>query len=208
MFDTKAEIRISLPSPEGRKTVVIRYFSDNEFFDWRRQKKVVQQDLGRGESELAPVTPGDCDLALFNAIRMDKEDGPPVDEAEALYVLTLLSSAEVSERPEKEGSLYVIRMKVMRKYATSHTLRTPSVRQMMDYERQRSSLRFLKYGAQEIRINYRGAVDLYDSLAQSSEGYAGSVVPVCHKAEAINVLLQEIRAEHEEAPDGDDDEEG
>jgi hypothetical protein len=98
-------------------------------------------------------------------------------------------------------------MKIMRKLATTHTLKLPSVKEMMDYERARSSVVFAAYGSQEIKINFRASADLYDKLKISTEGYAGDV-PVPHKAEAVNILLQEIRAEQEEAPEADEEAEG
>ena len=203
MFDAKAEIGLTLPSPDGPKKIVVHYPSDEQFIDWRRKKKVVQKDLGRRSFQIESSKPEPGDLALLNAIRVDKEDGPAIDEAEAYYIMGQLSECEVSTRPEREGSSYTIQMKIMRKLNVSHTLRIPSVKDMMDYERMRSSVVFGQYGHQEIKINFRASADLYDKLKVATGGYKGDV-PVPHKAEAINVLLQEIRAEQEEEQ-GDDE---
>lgn len=204
MFDMKAEFGLTLQSPEGPKKVVVKYPDDNQVIEWRRKKKIVQKALGRS-FEIAPSKPEACDVALLSAIRIDKEDGPQIDEAEAFYIIGQLTDTNVTERPEREGSLYTIRMKVMRKLYTSHSLRIPSVKEQMDYDRMRSSVVFLQYGNQEIRLNYRASGELYDQLRQSTEGYRGDV-PVAHKAEAINVLLQEIRAKEEEPePESDED---
>jgi hypothetical protein len=94
-------------------------------------------------------------------------------------------------------------MKVMNRLTTTHKLRIPSVQEQMDYERMRSSVIFGKYG-QEIRINFQAAIDLYEKLKLETSGYANDI-PVTHKAEAINVLLQELRAEDEASPDPDDE---
>jgi hypothetical protein len=204
LFDTQAPISINLISPDGPKKVSVRYPTDDEFSDWRRKKKMQQKDLGRRSFQITPLTPEDCDLALANAIRLDKENGPPIDKAEAYFIVNRLLETEVREQPEREGSQFTIKMVVMRRLPVTHTLRVPSVQEMMDYERGRSSVTFGQYGQQDIRINYRAAGKLYDSLKQATSGYTNGV-PIPHKAEAINVLLQEIRAEQEDTPLEDDE---
>jgi hypothetical protein len=205
MFDMlKGEIALNLHSPDGPKKVLVRFPTDSEFIEWRRKKKIVQKDLGRRKFQIESSVPEACDLTLLSEIRLDKENGPSLDEAEAYYAIGQLAEAEVKEQPQREGSAYVIRMKIMRKLTTKHTLRVPSVREMMDYERMRSSVVFGQYGQQEIRINFRASAELYDKLKLSTEGYANEI-PVPHKAEAVNVLLQEIRGEQEETHESDDD---
>lgn len=202
MFDSKAEIGLTIQGDPPKK-VVVRFPNDSEFIAWRRKKKVVQKDLGRRSFQIESSKPEAVDLALVNALRVDT-DGPTLDEAESYYILTRLAECEVDTRPDREGSSYVITMKVMRKLTTTHTLRIPSVKEQMDYERMRSSVTFGQYGRQEIKINFQAAAELYDKLKVSVTGYANDV-PVSHKAEAINVLLQELRADQEETPDEDDD---
>jgi hypothetical protein len=202
MFDSKAEIGLTIQG-EPPKKIVVRVPTDSEFIAWRRKKKVVQKDLGRRKFQMEQSKPEPCDLALVSAIRVDK-DGPSIDEAEAIHIIGRLTECDVPNRPDREGSAYVIAMKVMRRLATSHTLRIPSVKEQMDYERMRSSVIFGQYGQQEIRINFQAAAELYDKLKVSVDGYANDV-PVFHKAEAVNVLLQELREEQEESPDEDDE---
>jgi hypothetical protein len=201
MFDSRAEIGITIQGEQPKK-VSVRFPSDDQFIAWRRKKKVLQKDLGRDKFQIEQSKPEDCDLALVNAIRADK-DGPEIDKAEAVHILNRLAKCEVPTRPEREGQAFVIEMKVMNRIATTHKLRIPSVQEQMDYERMRSSVIFGKYG-QEIRINFQAAADLYEKLKVQTSGYANDV-PVVHKAEAINVLLQELRAEDEASPDPDDE---
>lgn len=201
MFDSKAEIGLTIQGEQPKK-VIVRLPTDSEFIGWRRKKKVVQKDLGRRKFQMEQSKPEPCDMALVNAIRIDK-DGPAIDDSEAVHIIGRLTECEVPNRPDREGSAYVIKMKVMRKLATSHTLRIPSVKEQMDYERMRSSVIFGQYG-QEIRMNFQAAADLYDKLKVAVDGYK-SDVPVFHKAEAVNVLLQELRDEQEETPDSDDE---
>lgn len=203
MFDLKASIVVPLPGPEGHK-IEVSYPSDQQWIEWRRKKKVTQKDLGRRSFQIESAQPSTMDLQLINSVMQDKENAPKIDEAEAYYILQRLMACECNSNPEREGSSYVIKLKVMGKLMTEHKLAIPTVKQMMDYERMRSSVTFGQYGQQEIRINFQAASDLYDALKVSTVGYKGDV-PVPHKAEAVNVFLQELRADQEEAPGEDED---
>jgi hypothetical protein len=201
MFDSKAEIGVTLQGEQPKK-VCVRFPTDEQFIAWRRKKKVLQKDLGRDKFQIEQSKPEECDLLLANAIRVDK-DGPEIDKSEAVHILNRLAKCEVPTKPEREGQSFLIEMKVMGRLTTTHKLRIPSVQEQMDYERMRSSVIFGKYG-QEIRINFQAAIDLYEKLKLETSGYANDI-PVTHKAEAINVLLQELRAEDEESPDSEDE---
>src|SRR4051812_47157216 len=144
MFDSKAEIGLTIQGEQPKK-VVVTFPTDDQFIAWRRKKKVVQKDLGRRSFQIEMSKPEACDLALVNAIRIDKE-GPTIDDAEAVHIINRLSACEVPTRPDREGSAYVIAMKVMGRVNTSHTLRIPSVKEQMNYERMRSSVVFGQYG--------------------------------------------------------------
>jgi len=203
MFDYNQEIGLSLDTDQGRKKVAVRYPSDAEWITWRRKKKILQKDLGRGNFQMEPSAPGAADLELLNAIRIDK-DGPPIDEAEAFEIINKLGHADVNKRPEREDPGYRIELKVMQRLNTVHLLRIPSVKDKQTYNRAKSPVTYGQYGYQEIRINYQAGAELYDKLIASTEGYAGQV-PINHKAEVINVLLQEIAmAEQEATPESDD----
>src|SRR3982750_2211797 len=127
MFDSKAEIGINIQGEQSKK-VVVRFPGDDQFIAWRRKKKVLQKDLGRDKFQIEQSKPEDCDLALVNAIRVDK-DGPEIDKAEAVHILNRLAKCEVPTRPEREGQAFVIEMKVMNRLATTHKLRIPSVQE-------------------------------------------------------------------------------
>jgi hypothetical protein len=203
MFDMKGDFPIFIQTPEGAKKILVRYPTDEEFASWRRKKKVVQKDLGRRAFQIEASKPSREDLELATALRKD-ENSPAIDEAEAASILARLAECEVENQPEREGSAFRIAMKVMRKHDVVHTLRVPWVKEITNYERMRSSVVIGAYGTQEIRINYNAGAELYDLLKMKVEGYTGEV-PICHKAEAVNVLLQEIRSEQEEEPEIDED---
>jgi hypothetical protein len=216
LFDSRLELGIKLPSPDGVKRVFVSIPSDTNWETWRRKKRITQRDLGRRSFQIEASKPEPCDLDLFKkALVAEQEDGytlpaDPADAAaDAAFVIGLLTTVEATGRPSREGSLFRIELKVMGRHSTVHVLRMPSMREMLEYERVRSSITFGQYGTQEIRVNYRAAAELYDKLVKREqlEGYAeGSPIPVIHKAEAVNVLLQEIRAEQDEDGADDDDE--
>lgn len=190
MFDINQEIGLSLETDQGIKKVAVRYPSDAEWLTWRRKKKIMQRDLGRGNFQMEPSVPGAADIELFNAIRVEKE-GPAIDESEAVEIISKLGNADVNTRPRREESGYRIELKVMQRLVTVHQLRIPSIKDKQTYNRSKSSVTYGQYSYQEIRINYKAGADLYDNLIVRTEGYAGPV-PINHKAEVINVLLQEI----------------
>jgi hypothetical protein len=210
MFDYKQEIGLSLDTDQGRKKVAVRYPTDAEWITWRRKKKILQKDLGRGNFQMEPSVPGAPDMELLNAIRVDKDDpdAPQIDESEAFEIITKLGSADVNVRPSREESGYRIELKVMQRFNTIHRLKIPSVKDKQTYNRSKSSVTYGQYGYQEIRINYQAGADLYDKLITSKEGYSAEV-PINHKAEVINVLLQEIAmSEQQEAAPEDSDLDG
>ena len=208
MFDLKADLGIRLLSPDGDKKVSASFPSDADVIEWRRKKKIHQKDLGRRSFTMEPSKPEAIDLALATKMLRTPEGETTVeiDEAEAFHIINQVLACDVTENPEREGSVFVIRMKVVDRFKTVHVLRVPSMRDMMEYERNRNIVTFGQYGKQEIRINYRAAADLYDKVAvkERLEGYAGGLVPVAHKAEAVNVLLQEIRAQQEDGGEAED----
>jgi hypothetical protein len=205
MFDRKQEIALKIPSEEGVKEIIVRYPTDDQIIDWRRKKKVVQRGLGRGLFQMEQSKPEQIDVKLAAAIRVD-ENGPDIDDAESVYIINKLLECEVTEQPEREGSALRIAMNVLGKLKTAHTLRKPSVKEMLEYQRLRSQVTFGNYNRQEIRINLSAGGDLYDKLKIKVEGYAGNDVPVSHKSEAVNVLIQEVQGEDEDVLDPDEDE--
>jgi hypothetical protein len=199
MFDVSKHFPVKLITPEGTKTVVVSMPSDQQWSDWRRKKKVKQTDLGRRKSTMEMSKGEQIDLDLVNAIRQEQEGVDPfdIDMEEAARVLNTLSICEVSEQPERDGSVFVINLKVMRRFDTVHRVRVPSVKDSQNYQRQRSSVVFGAYNTSEFRINLDASKKLYDAIVERSEGYVGAI-PVIHKAEVVNVLLQEIEALQEE----------
>ena len=193
-FNIQQEVELRIPTPDGPKAAVVTFPSDQQWIDRMRAQKTVIQSLGRGQSETQVGDAVEADLALFEAIRVDK-DGPVFDAAEAAAVIRRLSRAEAGE-PMRDGNQYRIPLKIPGA-ETVHTLRMPSERQLLDYRR--SAVRVIegRYGKSELRINLAPAGELYDALRQSAEGYVGEV-PIIHKSAVIGELIEELRALEEE----------
>ncbi|HUS96798.1 MAG TPA: hypothetical protein VMX97_08680 [Hyphomicrobiaceae bacterium] len=194
MFDSNREIEIRLPAPDGIKTAIVRFPSDEQWSERMRVQRTVIRDLGRGQSETQILGAEEADLALFQAVRIDK-DGPAFDAAEAAAVIRRLSRADTGE-PEREGNAYRIPLTVPGA-ETVHVLRMPSERQLLDYRRSAVRVIESRHGRSELRINLTPAAELYDALKQTVEGYTGAV-PIIHKSAVINELLQELRTLEEE----------
>jgi hypothetical protein len=199
MFDIKQEIAVSIDGPDGPKQVVVAYPSDAQLSEWRRKVKLYEKTISGPEEEsmLESTPPGPADLELINAIRIfDKEaEAPQIDEYEArLIIEETLIKCSVTEKPERENNRFTIRMSVVTGLKTSHVLRVPTVRERMEYSKAAArGYTYGKYNTSQIKVNYIPAGELYDKLKVETEGYAQGIVPVVHKAEAINVLLQEMK---------------
>src|SRR3954470_2537607 len=134
MFDSTLELGIKLPSPEGFKRVSVVFPSAADWQTWRRAKKIQQKDLGRRSFQIEPTKPEQSDMDLFKKI-VREHDGDTsaenIDMAEAAFIIGHISGCETTERPEREGSAFAIRMKVLNRFSVTHVLRVPTMKEMM-----------------------------------------------------------------------------
>jgi hypothetical protein len=79
MFDAKQPITIHLRTPDGVKTMRVRFPTDDEWLDRQKKRKVIVRQLGRGVSETTIPDSQDADAALLAKIRMPEENAPEVD---------------------------------------------------------------------------------------------------------------------------------
>ena len=61
MFDATRPISINLRTPEGVKTVRVRFPTDEEWIDRQRRRKIIVKQLGRGVSETIVANGEDVD---------------------------------------------------------------------------------------------------------------------------------------------------
>jgi len=196
VFDATRPISINLRTPEGVKTVRVRFPTDEEWIDRQRRRKVIVKQLGRGVSETIVANGEDVDAALLAKIRGEAE--PEIDAFEAMKVVEQLSQADVDDVVPAGGSFRVT-LRVLGA-TTEHVLRMPSAKDVFDYRRSFARVLDLPYGRQELTINLGPASTLYKKLVETTEGYAGDV-PVIHQAVALKATIDALDAAFQEDRD-------
>ncbi len=196
VFDSGRTVALKLNSPDGIKTVRVRFPSDEEWLVRQRRRKVIVKNLGRGMSETTTAGGEEVDAALLAKIRAN-EDAVEVDPFEASRVIEQLSQADVDDVVPVGGSFRVA-TRVLGGM-TTHLMKTPSAKDVFEYRRSFFRAIDLQYGRQEITLNLAAAAALYGKLCEATEGYVGAV-PIIHKAvvakatvDALDMALQEDR---------------
>lgn len=198
MFDASRPVTVNLRTPDGMKTVRVRFPTDEEWIDRQRKRKVIVKQLGRGVSETTIPDSQDVDGALLAKIRVGEDDGPAVDPFEASRVIEQLSQAEVDD-VASIGDGFRVTLRVLGGTVT-HELRMPSAKDVFEYRRGFARVLDLPYNRQELVINLAPAATLFKKLIQSSEGYAGDV-PIIHQAVAVKAAIDALDAVFQETGD-------
>ncbi|MBI4889440.1 MAG: hypothetical protein HY821_02370 [Acidobacteria bacterium] len=196
VFDATRPVAINLRTPEGVKTIRVRFPSDAEWTERQRRRKVVIKQLGRGVSETTVANAEDCDAALLAKIR--DGDDPAVDPFEASRIIDQLSQADVDDVVQA-GDAFRVTTRVLGG-VTSHILKMPSAKDVFEYRRSFARILDLPFNRQELTINLTAAGALYKRLSQGAEGYAGEV-PVIHQAVAVKAAIDTIEAGFQEDRD-------
>ncbi len=124
VFDASRPIAINLRTPDGAKTVRVRFPSDDEWTARQRRRKVIVKNLGRGMSETTVAAGEDMDAALVMKIRVEEENPVEIDPFEATRIIEQLSQAEVDDVVTTGGSSRVS-TRVLGAI-TTHLLKIPS----------------------------------------------------------------------------------
>lgn len=198
VFDASRPVTVNLRTPDGVKTIRVRFPTDEEWIDRQRKRKVIVKQLGRGVSETTIPDSHDVDGALLTTIRVGEDEGPVVDPFEASRVIEQLSQAEVDD-VSSIGDGFRVTLRVLGGTVT-HELRMPSAKDVFEYRRGFARVLDLPYNRQELVINLAPAATLYKKLIQSSEGYAGDV-PIIHQAVAVKAAIDALDAVFQETGD-------
>lgn len=190
VFDSARLVHITLLSGDGPKDVTLRFPTDEEWSDRQRRRKIIIKQLGRGVSET--MLPDSSDLDLEVVSKLLEPDSAPIDGFEATRILDQLSQCEIDE-VQPEGLTINVLMRVPGGL-TSHRLRIPSARDIMEFRRSFARVLDLPYGRQELTLNLPAAGLIYSKLAQSSVGYASASVPIIHQAAAVRALIERLEA--------------
>ena len=195
MFDVAKPITVNLRTPEGVKTIRVRFPSDEDWIERKRRRKVIIKQLGRGVSETIISGGEDADAALLAKIR---EGDGEVDPFEANRIVEQLSQAEVDDVVQT-GDSFRVTLRVLGGVVT-HLLEMPSAKDVFEYRRGFARVLDLPYNRQELVINLAPAATLFRKLIQSSEGYAGDV-PIIHQAVAVKAAIDALDAVFQETGD-------
>lgn len=198
VFDASRPVTVNLRTPDGVKTIRVRFPTDEEWIDRQRKRKVIVKQLGRGVSETTIPDSQDIDGALLAKIRVGEDEGPVVDPFEASRVIEQLSQAEVDD-VASIGDGFRVTLRVLGGTVT-HELRMPSAKDVFEYRRGFARVLDLPYNRQELVINLAPAATLFKKLIQSSEGYAGDV-PIIHQAVAVKAAIDALDAVFQETGD-------
>jgi hypothetical protein len=186
LFDTVRTFTV--PLIDGRK-VEVHYPSDKQLDRLKQATKVLIKDLGRGKQETTTSKQEGFDGKLLNEIR---EPGPDVDEAEATYIIDVVTQSVVIDI-KREGPAYRVFLSVPGDVVTEHALRLPTQGQIVDHRRASAKFISLPLGMREFRVNYGHAAHLYDELCEETSGYAdGTKVPLNHKSAVIDATFDQI----------------
>ena len=187
VFDASVPITINLRTPDGVKTVRVRFPTDDEWAERQRHRKVIVKQLGRGISETIVPNGEDVDAALVAKIRA--EEKPEIDPFEAMKIVEQLSQADVDD-VVPAGDSFRVTLRVLGA-TTTHVIQMPSAKDVFDYRRGFARVLDLPHGRQELTINLTPASALYKKLVKATEGYAGDA-PVIHQAVAVKAAIDAL----------------
>ena len=190
VFDAGRPIRIRLNAGADKKEIALRFPTDEEWVEWRRKRKVIIKQLGRGKSETMVPASEDVDADLVEKLR-NAGDGPQVDVYEAAMLVDQLSKAEVDDVLEFPGGLHV-ELRVPGGI-TRHDIQMLSAKDLLQYRKAFARVLDLPYNKQELTINLPAAGELYQKLNGKSDDYAGAP-PIIHQAAVIKAAVDAIES--------------
>jgi hypothetical protein len=191
IFDAARQISLKIQSAEGIKAITVRFPTDEEWIERQRRRKVIIKQLGRGVSETIVPDSEDVDAELLVKLR-GEEEGPEIDAFEASRALDQLAQADVDDVVQQDGGAFRITLRVPGAI-TTHILRMPSAKEIIQYRRAFTRLLDLHYNKQQLLINLGAAGDLYKKISQESSGYAGAI-PIIHQAAAVKAAIDELES--------------
>lgn len=196
VFDAARPVTLKLRTPEGVKTIGVRFPTDEEWIERQRRRKVLIKQLGRGVSETVVSGGEDVDAALLAKIRQG--EGADVDPFEASRVIDQLGQCDVDDVLQ-EGDAFRVTLRVVGG-TVEHALRMPSAKDVFDYRRAFARVLDLPYNRQELTVNLAAGGALYKKLASSTDGYAGEP-PIIHQAVAVRATIDALEASFQETGD-------
>lgn len=190
-FDSTKTFTGHIPSPDtptGIKTAVMSWPTDAQWIYRQKAKKVVIQNLGRGQTKTDQKQADKESLVIYG--ECTEAGSATLTEEEANLLLDNLS-ATTPLRVDREGNQYLIDLAVPGATA-SFVFRIPTVRQFRNYDQARVKQISSRFGTQTFEVCLEPAADLFDAILISSN-YPDSKIPIIHKAAAIDALIEDIK---------------
>jgi hypothetical protein len=187
-FDRTAEIEIGMrlaAAPGTESKISVRYPTDEEWLKRARARKIIFRRPRSGVRETVPPVPGDADVALYEAIKLN--GAPAMTPVEAAKVLDKLASASVTD-VRIHGMEAEVDMLVMTGPVTLK-LNVPTADQVFNANRASMHVVELRYDQQQARIDPSPTAHLFNECKGSSEDYANGDIPVLHKHEAVRAVI-------------------
>ena len=192
MFDTTQPLKTKIPIGGKMEVVSLRFPTDQEWLEYHRTRRVIDQNLGRGKSETSVERAADAATTLFQKI--SDQQIPP---AAAELVINKLARVETVSAVSEDGG-YRVAVEFFGGQQASHLLRMPSAEHL---KRSDAATRVIGDGKRaEYRIDLSAFAQMYQELVISAEGYSGPV-PLFHKQTAVAGAIKAVRDEMED--DGD-----
>ena len=147
MFDANRTFTIGLRTASGKTDVTVRWPTDEEWGAHRRQRRIVQRQLGRGATE-SEMDTGDADAKLYEVIKLN--GAPPLSAAEASRVVETIGLCDVMDvRLNAEDAEVDMQTSQGR---VKHTVRIPTIDQVRAMQRTTKYVT-LPHNRTEVRTN-------------------------------------------------------
>jgi hypothetical protein len=182
----------------GEKWAKVRWPTDEEFCERTRSGRQQIKQVSKLQNEWVYLNQEECDLALFNKIRLDTEEGEPFDAGDARKFIDELTYCELDSLGYENGQ-FEIKLTVadneLQRQVVTHWLRMPMQKDLQELQRKG----FKRYdqrhtGATDVRFIMEPVGELWDRLQTRTDGYVNGHVPITHK----QIAIYEIRSKMEE----------
>jgi hypothetical protein len=188
MFDTDTTITIGLRTATGKTDITVRWPNDEEWGLHRMRRKIMQVQLGRGQTE-TQIDTSEADAKLYESIKMN--GAPAISPAEATSIIDRISTCDVTNVDLRAEDAEVEMNTLMG--VTKHIVRIPTMDEVRNLQRT-TRLISLPYNRQEVRTRLEPSAALWDKCGGRGEGYTGAV-PAVHKDVAIRAVIAAIEQE-------------
>ncbi len=190
VFDPTVPIEVKFLTGGGERTVRVRFPSDLELIEWKKNRKLYTKGLGRGQSETSAPETEEVDNELFQKIKAADCDAQ-LDAYDAAKVIDRITQSDIIDVGRAEGNFKVTL--AVPGAITEHLLEIPSVRQSVQFRRAFVKTVELRFNRQQHTFHLEPGAELYDKLMKSAKGYAVGVAPsILHKNVVVGAVLDAV----------------